>query len=139
MDSPAGTPREMHGGKLMPILLLIWNNKRWSLIVVLCIVILCQLFQANRLAGDLRKTDVKCQNKINKKLKSYLDAEKKAQELANKAGEEYEESKEVERVKTETITREVQKIVERPIYIHTNCFDDDGVSAVNAAGNTGKS
>ncbi|ENW15641.1 hypothetical protein L313_2823 [Acinetobacter haemolyticus CIP 64.3 = MTCC 9819] len=123
----------------MPILLLIWNNKRWSLIVVLCIVILCQLFQANRLAGDLRKTDVKCQNKINKKLKSYLDAEKKAQELANKAGEEYEESKEVERVKTETITREVQKIVERPIYIHTNCFDDDGVSAVNAAGNTGKS
>lgn len=122
----------------MPILSLIWNNKRWSLIVVLCIVILCQLFQVNRLAGDLRKADVKCQDKINKKLKPYLDAEKKAQELANKAGEEYEESKEVERVKTETITREVQKIVERPVYIHTNCFDDDGVSAVNAAGNTSK-
>lgn len=122
----------------MPILLLIWNNKRWSLIVVLCIVILCQLFQANRLASDLRKADVKCQDKINKKLKPYLDAEKKAQDLANKAGEEYEESKEVERVKTETITREVQKIVERPVYIHTNCFDDDGVSAVNAAGNSSK-
>ena len=122
----------------MPILLLIWNNKRWSLIVVLCIVIFFQLFQANRLAGDLRKADVKCQDKINKKLKPYLDAEKKAQELANKAGEEYEESKEVERVKTETITREVQKIVERPVYIHTNCFDDDGVSAVNAAGNSSK-
>lgn len=123
----------------MPLLLLIWNNKRWSLIVVLCIVILCQLFQANRLAGDLNKADVKCQDKINKKLKPYLDAEKKAQDLANKAGEEYEESKEVERVKTEVITREVQKIVERPVYIHTNCFDDDGVSAVNAAGNTSQS
>jgi len=122
----------------MPLLLLIWNNKRWSLIVVLCIVIVCQLFQANRLAGDLRKAETACQDKINKKLKPYLDAEKKAQELANVAGEEYEESKEVERVKTETITREVQKIVERPVYIHTNCFDDDGVSAVNAAGNTGK-
>ncbi|MRA02540.1 hypothetical protein F4T82_01930 [Acinetobacter lwoffii] len=122
----------------MPFLLLIWNNKRWSLIVVLCIVIIYQLFQANRLAGDLRKAETTCQDKINKKLKPYLDAEKKAQELANKAGEEYEESKEVERVKTEVITREVQKIVERPVYIHTNCFDDDGVSAVNAAGNTGK-
>lgn len=122
----------------MPLLMLIWNNKRWFLIVVLCIVILCQLFQANRLAGDLRKAETTCQNKINKKLKPYLDAEKEAQKLANKAGEEYEESKEVERVKTETITREVQKIIERPIYIHTNCFDDDGVSAANTAGNTSK-
>lgn len=122
----------------MPLLLLIWNNKRWSLIVVLCIVIICQLFQANRLAGDLRKAETTCQDKINKKLKPYIDAEKKAQEVANRVGEEYEESKEVERVKTEVITREVQKIVERPVYIHTNCFDNDGVSAVNAAGNTGK-
>ncbi|MCO8069276.1 hypothetical protein NI468_01805 [Acinetobacter lwoffii] len=123
----------------MPLLLLIWNNKRWSLILVLCIVIVCQLFQANRLAGDLRKAETTCQDKINKKLKPYIDAEKEAQELANKAGEEYEESKEVERVKTEVITREVQKIVERPVYIHTNCFDDDGVSAVNTAGNSSQS
>ena len=122
----------------MPLLMLIWNNKRWSLIVVLCIVIVCQLFQANRLAGDLRKAETTCQDKINKKLKPYINAEKKAQELANEAGEKYEESKEVERVKTEVITREVQKIVERPVYIHTNCFDDDGVSAVNAAGNSSK-
>lgn len=122
----------------MPLLMLIWNNKRWSLIVVLCIVIVCQLFQANRLAGDLRKAETTCQDKINKKLKPYLDAEKEAQKLANKAGEEYEESKEVERVKTEVITREVQKIVERPVYIHTNCFDDDGVRLINEASNTGK-
>lgn len=120
----------------MPLLSLIWNNKRWSLIVVLCIVIVCQLFQANRLAGDLRKTETTCQDKINKKLKPYLEAEKAAQEKANKAGEEYEESKEVERVKTEVITREVQKIVERPIYTST-CLDDDGVRLINEAGNTG--
>lgn len=119
----------------MPFLMLIWNNKRWSLIVVLCIVIFCLLFQANNLAGDIRKADTKCDQRVAKKLKPYLDAEKLAQENANKAGEGYEESQEVERVKTETITREVQKIIERPIYI-TNCFDDDGVSAVNQAGNT---
>lgn len=122
----------------MPLLSLIWNNKRWSLIVVLCIVIVCQLFQANRLAGDLRKAEVKCQDKINKKLKPYLDAEKKAQELANKAGEQYEEAKEVERVKTEVITREVQTVKERPVYINT-CLDDDGVRLINEAGNTSQS
>ncbi len=122
----------------MPLLLLIWNNKRWSLIVVLCIVIVCQLFQANRLAGDLRKAEATCQDKINKKLKPYLNAEKKAQDLANKAGEKYEESKEVERVKTEVITREVQTVKERPVYINT-CIDDDGVRLINEAGNTGQS
>ncbi|WP_180023418.1 hypothetical protein [Acinetobacter sp. YH1901134] len=120
----------------MPLLILIWNNKRWSLIMLLCIVILCQLFQANRLAGDLSKAETACHDKINKKLKPYIGAEKKAQELANKAGEEYEKSKEVERVKTEFITREVQKIVERPVYINT-CIDKDGVRLINETGNTG--
>ncbi|EZQ12068.1 hypothetical protein [Acinetobacter sp. Ver3] len=82
--------------------------------------------------------EIICQGKIDKKLKPYLDAEKQGQKNANEAAKNYEQQKEVERSKTETITREVQKIVERPIYIHTNCFDDDGVSAVNAAGNSGK-
>ncbi len=97
-----------------------------------------QTFRLTKAQSKVLNAEIICQDKINKKLKPYLDAEKKAQELANKAGEEYEESKEVERVKTEVITREVQKIIERPVYINTNCFDDDGVSAVNAAGNTGK-
>lgn len=126
----------------MPFLLLIWNNKRWTLILVLLIYGFFQTWQSNSLAGDLSKAKADCKTKVqqevDKAVKPYKDAEQEAQKLANKAGEEYEESKEVERVKTETITREVQKIVERPIYIHTNCFDDDGVSAVNAAGNSSK-
>jgi chromosome condensin MukBEF ATPase and DNA-binding subunit MukB len=126
----------------MPLLYWIWNNKRWTLIIVLLIYGFFQTWQSNSLTGDLNKANADCKTKVqqevDKAVKPYLDAEKKAQELANKAGEQYEESKEVERVKTETITREVQKIVERPVYINTNCFDDDGVSAVNAAGNTSK-
>lgn len=126
----------------MPLLYWIWNNKRWTLIIVLLIYGFFQTWQSNSLTGDLNKANADCKTKVqqevDKAVKPYLDAEKKAQDLANKAGEEYEESKEVERVKTETITREVQKIVERPVYIHTNCFDDDGVSAVNAAGNSSK-
>lgn len=97
-----------------------------------------QIFRLAKAQNKVLNAEITCQDKIDKKLKPYLDAEKEAQEKANQAGEQYEESKEVERVKTETITREVQKIVERPVYIHTNCFDDDGVSAVNTAGNTGK-
>ncbi|WP_286713810.1 hypothetical protein [Acinetobacter sp. UBA2581] len=97
-----------------------------------------QTFRLAKVQNKVLNAEITCQDKIDKKLKPYLDAEKEAQEKANQAGEQYEESKEVERVKTETITREVQKIVERPVYIHTNCFDDDGVSAVNTAGNTGK-
>ena len=123
----------------MPLLLLIWNNKRWTLILVLLIYAVFQTWQSNSLAGDLNKAKVECKNKIqqevDKAVKPYKDAEQEAQERAQKAGEDYEQTKETERVKTETITREVQKIIERPIYLN-NCFDDAGVSAVNAAGNT---
>ena len=109
-----------------------------ALLVVVAVWGGCQKYKRTQAENQVLNAELTCQDKINKKLKPYLDAEKKAQKLANKAGEQYEEAKEVERVKTETITREVQKIVERPVYIHTNCFDDDGVSAANAAGNTSK-
>lgn len=95
-----------------------------------------QKYKRTQAEYKVLNAEITCQDKINKKLKPYIDAEKKAQELANEAGEEYEESKEVERVKTEVITREVQKIVERPVYINT-CIDDDGVRLINEAGNTG--
>lgn len=124
----------------MPLLYWIWNNKRWTLIIVLLIYGFFQTWQSNSLAGDLNKAKADCKTKvqqeIDKAVKPYKDAEQEAQKRAQKAGDDYEQTKEMERVKTETITREVQKIIERPIYIHTNCFDDDGVSAVNAAGNT---
>lgn len=126
----------------MPVLYWIWNNKRWTLIIVLLIYGFFQTWQSNSLAGDLNEANAECKTKVqqevNKAVKPYKDAEQEAQERAQKAGENYEQTKETERVKTETITREVQKIVERPVYIHTNCFDDDGVSAVNAAGNSSK-
>ena len=114
--------------------------------VIICILLFLLLgavaiggVQTFRLAKEQNKTlnaEIKCQNKINKRLKPYLDAEKEAQEKANQAGEQYEESKEVERVKTEVITREVQTVKERPVYINT-CIDDDGVRLINEAGNTG--
>lgn len=116
----------------MPFLLIIWNNKRWTLIIVLLLCLLFQTWQVNSLAGDLRNAEIACNGRVEEALKPYKDAEKKSQEKANEVSEQYEEIREAERVRTETITHTVQKIVERPIYIN-HCFDADGVSAVNQA------
>ena len=115
----------------MPFLLIIWNNKRWALIIVLLLCLFFQTWQVNSLGGDLRNAEIACNGRVEEALKPYKAAEKKSQEKANEVSEEYEETREAERVRTEYITRDVQKIVERPIYIN-NCFDADGVSAINS-------
>ena len=40
-------------------------------------------------------------------------------------------------VQVETVTREVQKIIDRPVYLN-HCFDDDGLQQLNSliTGNT---
>lgn len=116
----------------MPILLLIWNNKRWTLIIVLIFLLFWQTWLSNKYANELNKADIKCAEKISKAIQPFKDAEKKAQEKANTVSEKYEQSKATEQIKTETITREVQKIITQPIYSN-NCFDYAGVSIVNQA------
>ena len=68
----------------MPLLLLIWNNKRWTLIIVLLIYALFQTWQSNSLAGDLNRTEADCKTKVqqevNKAVKPYQDAITKAKE-----------------------------------------------------------
>ncbi|WOE40655.1 hypothetical protein [Acinetobacter chinensis] len=126
----------------MFLLSLIFNNKRWSLIIVLLIFSLWKTWQTNDYAGQLLKAEVNCKTKVEKEvgkaLKPYLEAEEQAQKNAHKAGEKYEEDRENERVKTETIYKTSLKVIERPVYINT-CFDDDGVRLVNEAGNTSES
>ena len=68
----------------MPLLLLIWNNKRWTLIIVLLIYALFQTWQSNSLAGDLSKAKTDCKTKVqqevDKAVKPYQDAITKAKE-----------------------------------------------------------
>ena len=126
----------------MPILYLILNNKRWTLIIILLLFSLWKTWQTNDYAGEIAKADLTCKAKVErevaKAVKPYKEAEEAAKEQAQKASEDYEQTKETERVKTETITRTVQKIVDRPVYINT-CLDDDGVRLINEAGNTSES
>ena len=62
----------------MPLLLLIWNNKRWTLILVLLIYAVFQTWQSNSLAGDLSKAKADCKSKVqqevDKAVKPYQDA-----------------------------------------------------------------
>ena len=90
-----------------------------------------QKYKRTQAENQVLNAELTCQDKIDKKLKPYLDAEKQGQKNANEAAKNYEQQKEVERSKTETITREVQKIIDRPVY-QQHCFDDDGVSAINS-------
>lgn len=48
----------------MPLLLWIWKNKRWTLIIVLLIYGLFQTWQSNSLAGDLSKAKADCKTKV---------------------------------------------------------------------------
>ena len=63
----------------MPILLLIWNNKRWTLIIVLLLCLFFQSWHVNGLAGDLRKAETACDVRVAKAIKPYEDAIDQAQ------------------------------------------------------------
>lgn len=68
----------------MPLLLWIWNNKRWTLILVLLIYAVFQTWQSNSLTGDLSKARADCKTKVqqevDKAVKPYKDAITNAKE-----------------------------------------------------------
>ncbi|MGB9190335.1 MULTISPECIES: hypothetical protein [unclassified Acinetobacter] len=64
----------------MPILLWIWNNKRWTLIIVLLLGLFFQTWHVNSLAGDLRKAETECDSRVAKAIKPYQDSIVKAKE-----------------------------------------------------------
>ncbi|MBJ8503579.1 hypothetical protein I6M96_01010 [Acinetobacter seifertii] len=116
----------------------ILNNKRWSLIIVLSILYLVQIAYTNHLAGKLNQADQKCLSHVQEIEKKNLVALAEKQNQINKVSADYERVKAEQNTKVETITREVQKIVEHPIY-KSSCVDVAGVQQLNElikAGNT---
>lgn len=83
------------------------------------------------LGGKTSKAESVCQQKILKLKDDQQKALIKKQNEINQVSADYEQLKSEQRIKVETVTREVQKIVERPIY-KSICFDDSGVSAINS-------
>ena len=64
----------------MPFLLLIWNNKRWTLIILLLIYALFQTWQSNSLTGDLNKAKANCDVRVAEAIAPYETAITKAKE-----------------------------------------------------------
>ncbi|MEO3355794.1 hypothetical protein [Acinetobacter haemolyticus] len=106
-------------------------NKRWSLIIVLSILYVAQIAYTNYLAGKLKEADQKCFTKIQDIERKQVKALVEAQNKVNEVSADYEKLKSEQRVKVERVTREVQKIVERPIYLN-RCIDADGLSEINS-------
>lgn len=116
----------------------ILKNKRWSLIIVLSILYLIQIAYTNHLAGKINQADQKCMSQIQKIEKKNLEALAEKQNQINKVSADYEQVKAEQNTKVEYIEREVQKIVERPVY-KSSCIDDDGMYQINdliRSGNT---
>ncbi|OTU39155.1 hypothetical protein [Acinetobacter nosocomialis] len=108
----------------------ILNNKRWSLIIVLSVLYLIQIGYTNHLAGKINQADQKCLSQIQKIEKKNLEALAEKQNQINKVSADYEKVKAEQNTKVEYIEREVQKIVERPVY-KSSCIDEQGRSILN--------
>ena len=115
----------------MPILIILWKFKYWIAIAIFFVLWLCQIAYTNHLSGQLKEADSKCIAKIQEIEQKHLKALAEKQNKINEVSADYEAEKSIQRVKVETVTREVQKIIDRPVY-QQHCFDDDGVSAINS-------
>ena len=115
----------------MPILVILWKFKHWIAIAVLSFMWLGQLAYTNHLSGKLRKAGEQCTTKIQEIEQKHLKILSEKQNAINQVSSDYETEKSAQRRQVETVTREVQKIVERPVYLN-NCFDSNGVSAINS-------
>ena len=115
----------------MPILLILWKFKYWIAIAVLSFICIGQLAYTNHLSKKLRVASEQCNAKIQVIEQKHLKALAEKQNAINQVSADYEKAKSEQRIKVETVTREVQKIIDRPVY-QQFCFDDDGVSAINS-------
>ncbi|WP_373684165.1 hypothetical protein [Acinetobacter sp. YH12063] len=113
----------------MPLLL--WKYKTWIAIAVFFVLYVGQIAYTNHLAGKLRIAGEQCNAKIQEIEQKYIKALAEKQNLINQVSADYETLKSEQRIKTETVTREVQKIIERPVF-RNNCFDSDGVQQLNS-------
>ncbi len=117
--------------------------KYWRAIIIglLAFLLLITLMLLNVKTGKLKDAETKCQQRIQAIEQAQYKALNEANAKANQASADYEQLKSERQAKVETVTRTVQKIVERPLYINS-CFDSDGMHELNSlvkAGHTSES
>ena len=110
----------------------LWKFKYWIAIAVLSFICIGQLAYTNPLSKKFRvASGEQCTAKIQVIEQKHIKALAEKQNTINQVSADYEQAKSEQRIKVETVTREVQKIIERPVY-QRYCFDNNGVSAINS-------
>lgn len=114
----------------MTILLLIWSNKRWVLIIVLSILYLVQIAYTKHLVRELEASEVKCDQRVDevkgKLIDMYVQQAKQLNQVSvNLAAKEIEINKHFEKVRDEK-----ERIKTNVVYRNV-CSNADGRSLLN--------
>jgi len=112
-------------------LFLILSKLRKILIGLLAFLLIICLGLLNYKTGQIKDAQAKCVAQIQTIEQQHLKALNDKQNKINKVSAEYEQLKSEQRVITETKIREVQKIVDRPVY-QSVCIDNDGLRIINS-------
>jgi len=107
---------------------MIWMN---PYVIGLASVLVASAFAGTYLKGRFDGRDV-CNGRITVMINDANKREKAEQKQANTAATRLEAAHAKTRVEFRTITKVIEKIVEKPVY-RDMCLDDDGLRAVNAA------
>ncbi len=113
------------------VLIPLWKYKHWIAIAALSFMWLGQIAYTNHLSEKLKEADTKCTTKIQEIERKQIEALAEKQDEINQVSADYEQAKSEQRGQVETVTREVQKIIERPIYLN-HCIDDSGLQQLNS-------
>lgn len=113
--------------------------KAYELIIISMAVILAvsivfgfyQKIQHNRYKDKSEKAEQTCLDARLKDREKFIGDLAEKQDKINEISKDYEDEKSKVKVKVETVTKEVVKIVERPVYSNA-CIDDDGMHSINS-------
>ena len=89
-----------------------------------------QTWRAGHWKDKAQSAESGCNAKILKLKEDQLIELQKKQNEFNKVSSDYEAEKSKQKIQVETVTRELQTIIERPVY-QQSCFDDDGMHQLN--------
>ena len=114
----------------MAFLLLIWDNKRWSLIIALVFLHLVQLGYTNYLAGKVKKANAQCEERVDavkgKLIDMYVKQAKRLNKVSlNLAEKEIEINEHFEKVQYE------KERIKTNIVYRNVCSDVAGRSLLN--------
>lgn len=114
----------------MPFLLLIWNNKRWSIIIILLFLHLVQLAHVNYLANKIIKSNTECEQRVDAVKGKLIDMYVKQAQQLNKVSLNLA-AKEIEiNEHFETVRDEKERIKTNIVYRNV-CSDVAGRSLLN--------